>query len=134
MSETREAYITNQSRITEADVKRDIINHLWLLGWLVLRPNQGAITSAEDGPRRHLKFCVWYAPGLGPLSAGVSDILAIEPGTGRLWAIETKRPGKRGNVSKLQRTFLAAVEAVGGVALVADSVEMLIEEIERRKL
>lgn len=89
---------------------------------LVIRVNSGAAVS--DGPnqaRRFIRFATWQVLGAVAASAGVSDILCCY--RGRFVAIECKAPGKTGNVSELQAAFLAAVEAAGGVAIVADSLE-----------
>ena len=119
-----------QAQITENEVKNQLIDYLRAIGWLVLRINSGARTETDSqtGQRRHYKFCTWQARGYAPSSAGVSDILAIEPG-GRLWAIECKRPGKLANLTQSQRDFQEAVRERGGVAIVADSQGVLIEAI-----
>jgi hypothetical protein len=119
--------------ISENDVKLACIEYLWRLNWLVLRVNQGAVTQEDKqtGKRRHVKFATWYALGNDPLSAGISDILALDP-SGRLWAVECKAPGKLANVSEAQGKFLAAVAARGGVAIVIDDFDTLVEEIKKR--
>ena len=48
---------------------------------------------------------------------GVPDILATQKETGRMVAVEVKKPG--GVVSPEQRRFLEAIHDSGGVALVA---------------
>lgn len=121
-----------QAQITENDVKRNCIHLLVSLGWLVIRVNSGAKTETDSqtGRRRHYKFCTWNILGYEPQSAGVSDILALDPG-GRLWGIECKRPGKLGNVTQSQLNFLRAMSERGGMVLVVDSQDMLFEAIAK---
>ncbi len=54
--------------------------------------------------------------------AGLPDILAIAPATGRLVGIEVKRPVV-GKLTELQKAQLAKIEAAGGVAGVATTVD-----------
>ena len=56
---------------------------------------------------------------------GVADILGGEKGTGRIIAIEVKRPGKK--PSAAQEEFLENVRAVGGIGFVAYSVDDVID-------
>lgn len=136
LTEAQKQLKAYQSQITENDVKRDCINLLIRLGWLVLRINSGAKTETDrqTGRKRHYKFCIWHVSGYEPQSAGVSDILAVQPGTGRLWAIETKRPGKIDNLTQSQVDFQAAVREAGAVAVVVDSAERLLAAIVVRGL
>lgn len=53
---------------------------------------------------------------------GTPDILAVI--SGRFVAIEVKRPG--GKPSKLQLVQLKRIEAAGGIAMVAESVDEVI--------
>ena len=62
--------------------------------------------------------------GLGSVR-GIPDRIAIEPGTGRFIAIEVKT--KNGAVSDWQRKFLDQVEASGGIAIIARSVDEVID-------
>src|SRR5689334_11919065 len=52
---------------------------------------------------------------------GVSDVLGCQKGTGRFFALEVKRPGKK--ASEAQAAFLASVVAAGGIGSVVASVE-----------
>lgn len=54
--------------------------------------------------------------------AGLPDILAIAPKTGRLVGIEVKRP-KIGKLTALQKSQLEKIESAGGVAGVATCVD-----------
>jgi hypothetical protein len=60
---------------------------------------------------------------------GLPDVLGLLPPSGRLPAVEVKRPG--GRVSPDQRAFLDAVNAAGGVGLVVDDVTQLARELDR---
>jgi hypothetical protein len=57
---------------------------------------------------------------------GVSDIIGCIPKTGRFLAIEVKRPG--GKPTPEQQQFIDTINAAGGLAFVARSVE----EVEQR--
>ena len=57
---------------------------------------------------------------------GTSDILGVLPG-GRLLAIECKAKGLKRNVSEDQQYFLDRVSCIGGVAILADSVQDVID-------
>ncbi|MDL2207052.1 VRR-NUC domain-containing protein, partial [Eubacteriales bacterium OttesenSCG-928-N13] len=65
--------------------------------------------------------------------AGLPDILAIAPVSGRLVGIEVKRP-KVGRLTELQKSQLARIEAAGGVAGVATSVEEALSILQRGNL
>lgn len=62
--------------------------------------------------------------------SGLPDIIAIAPGTGRFIGIEVKRPGI-GRVTELQKMTLCRIEASGGVAGVAYSVEDALALLEK---
>lgn len=62
-------------------------------------------------------------------AAGLPDIIAIAPGTGRLLGIEVKRPG--GRLTDLQRATLARINEAGGVAGVAFGVDDALALLER---
>jgi hypothetical protein len=135
MTDAQKQLKAYQSQITEAHVQRDCLDLLLSLQFLVIRVNQGSVTqeATETQARRHVKFATWQAPGFLPQSAGISDILAIEPGCGRLWAIEVKRPGKIKNTTEPQEYFLQAATEAGAVAIVVDNVELLRAEIAKER-
>lgn len=62
--------------------------------------------------------------------AGLPDILAIAPATGRLVGIEVKRH-KLGKLTELQKSQLARIEAAGGVAGVATSADEALSILQR---
>lgn len=85
----------------ENTVKQACIEYLQYHGWLVLRINSGA--------------------GAGEYT--------IKPGRMPL-AVETKAPGKLSNVSDAQSTFLNYWQSHGGLMVVCDSVDLLIEALQ----
>lgn len=92
-------------KILEDDVKKEVIQYLNILGIFFWRNNTGRY---REGSR-------WISYG----KVGSSDILAIYPDTGQLWAIELKKPG--GELSDEQIQFLLDIRANGGVASVVES-------------
>ncbi|MBY0525548.1 MAG: VRR-NUC domain-containing protein [Gemmataceae bacterium] len=94
----------------EADILRDCLTWLKLHGVFCWRQNQGAIAGEYNGKRRFLRFTSM---------AGVSDILGVLPPTGRLLAIECKRPGRKPTPE--QEAFLDIVRHCGGVAFCVHS-------------
>ncbi len=90
----------------EADILRDCLMWLKLHGVFCWRQNQGAITGEHNGKHRFLRFTSM---------AGVSDIVGMLPPTGRLLAVECKRPGR--HPTPEQQAFLDLVRESGGVAL-----------------
>lgn len=98
----------------EADILRDCLTWLKLHGVLCWRQNQGAITGMHNGKRRFLRFSS---------QVGISDILGVLPPSGRLLAVECKRPGKQPTAE--QAAFLDMVRQCGGVALCARSIDDL---------
>lgn len=103
---------------TESSILTACLQLLQLRGVMAWRSNQGTIPLADGRPRRFR--------GL----RGVADILGIAPdGSGRLLAIEVKRPG--GRLSPDQRAFIDAVRRFGGVAAVITDVGELDELLRR---
>lgn len=98
----------------EADILRDCLTWLKLHGVLCWRQNQGAITGMHNGKRRFLRFSS---------QVGISDILGVLPPSGRLLAVETKRPGRQATAE--QAAFLDVVRQCGGVAVCARSIAEL---------
>ena len=74
----------------------------------------------------------WYympvSNGMGRV--GCPDILACYRGV--FIAIETKAPGKRGNVSPNQQRELGDIQSANGIALVVDDVEQVKEAIHAK--
>lgn len=115
-------------------VKTACIDYLRYNGWLVLRINSGAVTGEHTDQsghkrKRFVNFVRWFVLGRNPTASGVSDIIATKLGRMPL-AVETKAPGKLNNVSKAQETFMKEWRSHGGLAVVCDSVDGLIEALE----
>ena len=98
----------------ESDVLRTCLAVLSLKGVFHWRNNSGAYEQ-EGG--RFVRYGF----------KGSSDIIALHPDGGRLWAIEVKRPG--GRLSDAQVSFLRSVRMHGGVATVAESPEDVLRSI-----
>lgn len=63
---------------------------------------------------------------------GISDIIGICP-DGRFLAVECKRT-KGGVVREAQKDFLEQIEKNGGVAVVVNSVESLMQKLKEKKV
>lgn len=100
----------------ERDVQKAILSYLKLAGVLVWRNNAGAFSAPATAT--HARRFVRYG-GM----AGASDLIGVVPGSGKLLAIEVKRPGERPTADQV--AFLRAVAAEGGVAFWADSVAVV---------
>lgn len=71
-----------------------------------------------------------FSAAAGPFSVhGVPDIIACV--RGHLLGIEVKAPGKTSNVTENQKYHLQKIKDSGGYSLVADSVEPVIDMVER---
>lgn len=98
---------------TESDVVRQCLDYLNLQGILAWRNNS---TGIYDPTRKRFRAF----QGL----RGTSDILGCLPKSGRLLAVECKKPG--GRLSEHQRHFLQLVGAANGLALCVSSLDDLI--------
>jgi hypothetical protein len=69
----------------------------------------------------------WYCmPATGGYGmSGVPDFIVCWRGA--FFAIETKAPGKKWNVSELQHRQIAGIHQAGGRAVVVDDVSQLVE-------
>lgn len=93
----------------EADVKKDVKKWLGARGiWYYMPVQNGmGVTGVPDF------ICCW---------------------AGRFVAIETKAPGKRGNLSENQKHQIEGICATGGTAFVVDDVSQLDEEFSGAKV
>lgn len=107
----------------ESDILTACMEFLKLSGIFAFRVNCGAIASEHKGKRRFLRFT-----GIN----GVSDILGVLPESGRMLAVETKRPGRKPTPE--QAAFLDAVNRSGGLAFVAHSVDELIAALAAERV
>lgn len=96
----------------ERDVQRAVMEWLSVKGIFHWRMNNAGIFDAKTGGYRF--------HGL----KGVSDILGIMPdGSGRILAIEVKRPG--GKMTEAQKIFQQRIAELGGIATCVSSVAEL---------
>lgn len=98
----------------EADVSSLIRDYIEGLGGRCERCNSGTIKSAKSGAWVHL------------FSKGWPDLLALFAGGVVLW-VETKAPDKK--LSPDQARVHAELRALGQTVIVADSLEMFIDEL-----
>jgi hypothetical protein len=112
----------NGPRLSEQDIQKLIIAWLRTIGIFCWRNNTTGVYDPRAGAFRTLS-------GIGALT-GVSDILGITH-QGRFLAIEIKC--RTGKVSKDQQDFMDQINARGGLAFVArsldDAKEMLCKSI-----
>ena len=104
----------------EREVVKACLEYLELRGVYAYRQNTGAAEYADNTGRR--RFVRYGKPG-------ISDIIGVLPG-GRFIAVECKAPG--GRLSEHQTEFLKDIERMGGLAVIARSVEDL-EKIFRQQ-
>jgi hypothetical protein len=100
----------------EGAVVKACLDYLKLRGAYVWRNNTGALRDKKNRP-------VFFG------KTGSSDILGVLPG-GRFIAVECKAP--KGRLSDRQIAFLNEIERMGGVAVVAKSVDD-IENVLRKQ-
>lgn len=103
----------------EREIQRACLDLLEVMGLLAWRANTGAIQGTYKGRDRFVRFGF----------KGQSDILGAIPPSGRLLAVEVKRPG--GRLSVHQDAFLQAVVRAGGIGLVVTSPAELREKLAR---
>lgn len=101
--------------VPESAVLGQCLAYLHIKGIFAWRNNTGA-AKTDDG--RFVRF------GL----PGASDIIGVLPG-GKFLAVECKR-SSGGRVSEQQKAFLEKVKSAGGVAIIAKSVEDLMEVVK----
>ncbi len=61
--------------------------------------------------------------------AGMSDIIGIQPDTGRFVAIEVKTPEAKNRATPLQKAFIDEVNRYGGIGFVAWSPEVVCDKL-----
>jgi len=100
----------------EGAVVQACLEYLGIYGAFVWRNNTGSLKDKINRP-------VFFG------KPGSSDILGLLPG-GRFIAVECK--SKKGKLSENQKDFLAEVERLGGLAIVARSVDDIMKAVEGR--
>jgi hypothetical protein len=104
----------------EGAVVKACLEYLELRGAYAYRQNTGAAEYQDKAGKK--RFVRYGKPG-------ASDIVGLLPG-GRFIAVECKAPG--GRLSELQAGYLRDIERMGGLAVVARSVEDLAKSLEER--
>ena len=104
--------------MSEQNLVRTILSYLKLRNIPAWRQNQGAMTLENKGQRRFIRFA--SAPC-------ISDIIGLIPPTGRLLAIECKIGNN--SPTPTQADFLATIADAGGLAIVARSLDDVIEAL-----
>ena len=98
----------------ETDIQRQILDFLKFCKVFAWRNNTRTVWVAG----RPIKFGI----------VGAGDIIGVLPG-GRFLSIEVKRP--KGKAAPAQEQFRDAINAAGGLAIIARSVEDVAEEIKK---
>ena len=112
----------------EGTLTKPILDYLAMRGIMAWRNNSGARVFAYTSKRTGKTSNQFFRWGGLP---GASDIFAILGPTGRFLAIETKRAGEK--PTDAQEAFLQAVEAAGGLGIVAWTLDDVHEAIEGAK-
>ena len=63
-----------------------------------------------------------------PVKKGISDIIGIRNEQGEFLAVEVKKPG--GKLTLDQQTFLEEVNLHGGIGIVVESLEELVDKLD----
>jgi hypothetical protein len=115
-------YNSASGTVTEGEIQNQILDWLNLKQIFNWRQNTMGVYCGKDnqGNARFRK-----AP-----TTGVSDILGVLP-NGRFLAIECKRPG--GKATPEQMEFIDSVNSNGGLAFVADNLDVVMEMIDDKK-
>lgn len=104
-------------KVSTNDLTTQVVNHLNMLGFLAWRQNNAAIFDPTKKTFRS-----------NSSKKGVADILAVEPQTGRFWAIEIKT-GKD-KQSDEQKLFQFDVVKRKGVYLVVRCFDDILEGLK----
>jgi hypothetical protein len=115
-------YNSASGTVTEGEIQNQILDWLNLKQIFNWRQNTMGVYCGKDnqGNARFRK-----AP-----TTGVSDILGVLP-NGRFLAIECKRPGGKATPEQLE--FIDSVNSNGGLAFVADSLDVVMERLDDLK-
>lgn len=116
----------------EKDVQAPVVELLKVhpkVAWF-MRVNSGvSVASNAQGESRYTAFYRLYLRGRKAMSKGLGDIVG-QLVDGRLFLMETKRPGKYRGTDE-QEDVIAAVRAAGGVAGIVQSLDDAVELLGR---
>lgn len=99
----------------ESEIQKAILEYLNMSGHFCWRNNTGSLPMNYKGKSRLIRFG----------KKGSSDILGVSR-TGKIIAIEVKRPGEEPTTEQLD--FLLAITGHGGIGVVATSVDDVIHK------
>lgn len=105
-----------QQHSTEKEIQKSISDYLKLKHYVIFKHN-----STQFGVRDGKQFA--FSNG----ERGISDLIGCSP-TGRFIAVEVKKKG--GKASPEQLEFLARVKANRGIAILAYSLDEVIDAVE----
>ena len=107
----------------ESEIVRSILDVLALMKVPAWRVNVGMVpvSRADGGTFRR------------SLNRGMSDIIGVMPGSGKMLAVEVKRPGKERTVTLEQAAFLDRVRDAGGIAIVATNAAYVRAVVEKAR-
>lgn len=106
---------------TEHQIQSAILEYLPYLGVFAWRNNSGMLALNDKyGKKRMVKMGM----------AGLPDILGVQRGTGRLIAIEVKRPGRK--PTDIQQRMLQELTDHGALAFVATSIEDVQQHLSQK--
>lgn len=108
--------------LSEKQIESSILEYLSFKKIFAWKQNTIGVFDQDKG--------IYRKPSSKFIIKGISDILAIGP-LGRLIAIEVKTPARKKNLTDYQRDFLNNVNASGGLAFVATSLEDVKVEIDK---
>ena len=115
---SKKVFLLQNSIMTkEGEIVKACLDYLTFYGAFVWRNNTGALKDKTNRP-------VFFG------KPGSADIIGVLPG-GRFIAVECKTI--KGTLSEKQKIFLSSVKDIGGLALVARSVDDVIEAVKTRQ-
>lgn len=111
--------------LSEQEIQRAVFHNL------KVRSAPGVVSwhTPNGGYRRRIEAAIFV--GLGTLK-GVSDVIAIKPPAGRVYALELKRVGEKPTPE--QTAFIERVRAAGGVADWRAGLDPALEWLEANEL
>ena len=116
----REGYLPVSAK-PESKLVRACLDYLRLVGVAAWRNQSGMVFAEHQGKRRAIRMG----------AKGGADIIGCLPPNGRTLAVECKVPPNK--LTPEQDAFLAAIRRAGGLAIVAESIDDVMEAINDRR-